>query len=102
MARIIVRIEGERETIRNLNMFDMNKKKEASAVVKKHTNAVRREAKKRVPVSPANRRKTRGQPGDLKSSIRAKYYFQGLGSMILPAKPKGSHRGIVEVGTKNR
>ncbi|PEN61617.1 hypothetical protein [Bacillus wiedmannii] len=102
MTRIVMRIEGERETLGNLNMFDMKKKKDAMAVVRKHTNGVRREAKKRVPVSPANRKKSAGAPGDLKSSIRAKYYFQGLGSMIMPAKPKGSHRAIVEKGTGRR
>jgi HK97 gp10 family phage protein len=102
MPRIVVKIEGEKETIANLSMFDMKKKKQAMQVVRKHTNAVRRTAKKLVPVSPANRKKSRGAPGDLKSSIRAKYFFQGLGSMVMPAKPKGSHRHLVEYGTGNR
>lgn len=102
MTRIIMNIEGERETLGNLNMFDMKKKKAANTVVRKHTNGVRREAKKRVAVSPANRKKSAGAPGDLKSSIRAKYFFDGLGSMIMPAKPKGSHRAIVEKGTRKR
>lgn len=102
MTRLIVKIEGEQETIANLNMFDMKKKKQAQTVVRKHTNAVRRQAKGRVPVSPSNRVKSSGAPGDLKGSIRAKYFFQGLGSMVMPAKPKGSHRAIVEYGTGQR
>ncbi|UDY80763.1 tail component [Geobacillus phage GR1] len=100
--RIVYQIEGERETIRNINMFDMEKKKGAMTIVRKHTNAVRKAAKQRVPVSPSNRKKSAGSPGDLKKSIRAKYYYQGLGSMVMPAKPKGSHRHLVEYGTKNR
>jgi hypothetical protein len=38
----------------------------------------------------------------LKSSIRTKYYFEGLGAMVMPANPKGSHRNLVEYGTKRR
>lgn len=102
MARINFEIEGVGETVRNLSAFDMEKKQKAIKIVRKHTNAVRRNAKKTVPVSPANRKKSAGAPGDLKKSIRAKYFFGGLGSMVMPAKPKGSHRAIVEYGTQNR
>lgn len=102
MANVIIKIEGTDQTVRRLNMFDMQKKKDTQTVVRKYTNAVRKEAKRRVPVSPANRKKSSGSPGDLKNSIRAKYYFQGLGSMILPHRPKGSHRGIIEAGTSVR
>lgn len=102
MTRVIVKIEGANETIANLSAFDMEKKKEAMTVVRKHTNGVRKEAKKRVPVSPADRKKSAGAPGDLKGSIRAKYFFGGLGSMVMPAKPKGSHRHLVEYGTGMR
>jgi hypothetical protein len=102
MTRVVVRIEGANETIRNLSAFDMRKKQEAMKIVRKHASGVRRIAKQTVPVSPSGRKKSAGSPGDLKRSIRAKYYFQGLGAMVLPAKPKGSHRHLVEYGTGER
>lgn len=102
MPRITIRVEGQQDTIRRINIFDQQKKDKAAEVVKKHAAAVRKSAKKSVPVSPSSRKKSAGSPGDLKKSIRAKYYFDGLGAMVLPNKPKGTHRHLVEYGTGNR
>lgn len=102
MADVIFKIEGDKETIRAINAFDMKKQSAARDVIKKHATAVRKVAKSTVPVSPSNRPKTSGKPGDLKSSIRTKYYFEGLGALVFPAIPKGSHRHLVENGTKAR
>lgn len=102
MARVIIKIEGENQTVANINMFDMKRKAEAMAVVRKTALAVGRQARKRVPVSPSNRKKSAGSPGDLKKSIRSKFFYEGLGAMVMPAKPKGSHRHLVEYGTQER
>ena len=102
MANVIFSIQGEAETVRKISAFDMKKQKEARVVVKKHATAVRKNARNIVPVSPSSRKKSSGKAGDLKSSIRTKYYFDGLGAMVIPNKPKGSHRHLVEYGTKDR
>lgn len=102
MARVTFRIEGTQQTMRNLNMYDMDRKRKAQDIVKKHTNAVRKAARRTVPVTPNGRRKSAGSPGDLKKSIRSKYYYNNLGSWTAPTIPKGSHRNIVEKGTVNR
>lgn len=102
MPQVIVKIEGEEKTVRELSMFDMKKKKGAMIIVKKYAARVKKRARTLVPVSPSDRKKSHGSAGDLKSSIQTKYYYEGMGAMILPAKPKGSHRHLVEYGTKTR
>ncbi|PED63974.1 HK97 gp10 family phage protein [Priestia megaterium] len=102
MTEVVIRIEGTEQTIANINMYDMKKKRQMLTVVRTTANAVRKEARSTVPVWPSDRKLSSGHPGDLKSSIRAKYYFQGLGAMVLPFKPKGSHRHLVEYGTRQR
>lgn len=100
MTDIKVTVTGEKETTYKLNMFNMEKKAEAMKVVRKAALGVGREARKNVPVS--SRKKSTGSPGDLKKSIRTKFYYDNLGAMIIPYKPKGSHRAIIEHGTKMR
>lgn len=102
MAKIQIKIEGTEETIRELNTFEREKSDKARVIVRKYAGKVRRKAKQLVPVSPAERKKTYGKPGDLKASIRAKYYYEGLGAMVFPDGKKGWYRGIVEAGTRTR
>lgn len=102
MARVVVKIEGGRETVRNINAFEMKKKQDAANVVKQHAKNVRTAAKKRVPVSPANRKKSSGRPGDLKRSIGYRTFNDGLSAVIYPKKKKAPHRHLVEYGTGPR
>lgn len=92
-------VEGVGQVVKDIGLYEMDKKKQAIAVVRKVTGAVGRTARGLVPVSPADRKKTHGSPGDLKSSIRAKYYHNGLVSVTIPYMPKGAHRNIIEKGT---
>ncbi|MEV2699506.1 hypothetical protein ABND62_21730, partial [Paenibacillus larvae] len=48
------------------------------------------------------RKKSKGKPGDLKRSIRPKYMEGGLSATVVPRKPKGAHRHLVEYGTRQR
>lgn len=95
-------VEGEQVTISNVQKFDTEKKALIKALVKVTAANVWKDARARVPVSPADRKKKKGNPGDLKASITRKTYFEGLGAMVLPANPKGAIRGIVEAGTSPR
>lgn len=95
-------VDGVGKTTKNIGMFEMGKKEAARAVVRKTTMAVGKTARALVPVSPADRKKTHGSPGDLKASIRARYYHDGLVSVTIPYMPKGSHRNIIEKGTIQR
>src|SRR5699024_11326379 len=80
----------------------LERKKEATIAIRKHASAVRKSGKQGAPVTPPHVRKKYGKPGDLKGSIRVKYYYGGLGALIMPWRPKGSHRFVVELGTKDR
>lgn len=102
MLNVQFTIEGVDKTVSNLNIYDMEKKKEAQKIVRSVTNKVARKARADVPVSPASRKKSAGQPGDLKKSITTKYYHGDLVSTIYPKIPKGAHRSIVTKGTKQR
>lgn len=106
--RIFTSLDGVEGTVAKMKSWDLEKRAKLKTIVKKTATAVRAEARNKVPVSPANRLKTkrkdgtRSQPGDLKASISAKYRLEGLGAMVLPLRPKGNHRYIVEEGTKQR
>lgn len=97
-----VTIHGEAETIRKIKAFDMERKKMAADAIKKNAKAVKSKAKSIVPVSPSNRRKTKGAPGDLKRSIGYRTKNQGMTAIVSPNKKKGPHRAIVEYGTGQR
>jgi len=101
-TRVVIRIEGQEETIRNVSSFDVQKTDQLRKIVREFGRKIGSAARKEVPVSPPTRKKTHGSPGDLKKSIKAKYYYQNLGAMVGPMKPKGAHRGIIEYGTKER
>ncbi|WP_078382336.1 HK97-gp10 family putative phage morphogenesis protein [Sutcliffiella halmapala] len=97
---ITVTFEGVGATIRAINMFDMQLKKDLIATVKETAQAVSKDAKARAPVS--NKPKKVGKSGDLKRSIRPKYFEQGLSATVAPRRPKGAHRHLVEYGTVRR
>lgn len=100
--KISFEVDGVGKVVRNINAFDMEKKSAAGKIVRKTTSKVGRSARGAVPVSPNSRKKTHGSPGDLKSSIRAKYYHSDLVSVTIPRYPKGAHRYIIEHGTTMR
>ena len=102
MPRITFNVEGERQTVAKLKNFDMKRTKDTQTLVKKTMMAVKKSAKKKVSVSPKGTKKAIGEPGDLKRSLRHKYYYNNLGAMVFPDKKKGFHRGIIEAGTKVR
>lgn len=101
MARsITVKVEGAGQTVRAINMFDMQLKKEMAETIKSTAKTIQKNAKARAPV--AKTPVSRGKPGDLKRSIRPKYFDQGLSATVVPRKPKGAHRHLVEYGTGQR
>lgn len=98
--QVTVTIEGVGQTLKAINMFDMKKKQELIEVVKNTAKTIQKSAKLNAPVSKVT--KSRGKNGDLKRSIRPKYFDGGLSATVVPRKPKGSHRHLVEYGTKTR
>lgn len=100
MTKVKVTIEGQEVTVRAINMFDMETKQKIIKLVKETAKAVQKDARARAPVS--RRKKSRGKSGDLRRSIRPKYFDGGLSATVVPRKPKGSHRHLVEYGTKSR
>lgn len=100
MARIRVEVEGTSATVKAINMYDMKLKREILLLVRNTAKNVQKNARARAPVS--NRRKSRGKSGDLKRSIRPKYFDSGFSATVVPRKPKGSHRHLVEYGTEDR
>jgi len=97
-----INVEGVGDVQKSIGAFDMDKRRDAGKIVRKTTNKIGRTARSLVPVSPANRKKSSGSPGDLKDSIRAKFYHGDLVSVTIPRYPKGAHRYIIENGTKSR
>ena len=93
-------MEGIGATVKAINMFDMQMKKELIAAVRARTQTVSKVAKAKSPVS--KKPKKVGSPGDLKRSIRAKYFDGGLSSTVAPRRPRGAHRHLVEYGTVTR
>lgn len=101
-VEVRVEINGQEETARAIDIWDMKGKVKMREIVRKTASGVGRDARKMVPVSPSDRVKTSGSPGDLKKSIKVKYFFDNLGAMVVPDRPQGSHRAIIEHGTKIR
>lgn len=95
-------VEGVGDVVRKIGTFDMDKRRAAGKIVRRTTSKVGKQARSLVPVSPANRKKSSGTPGDLKNSIRSRYYHGDLVSVTIPMYPKGAHRYIIEHGTKTR
>lgn len=100
MAKIRVTVSGQEVTVRAIRMFDMKTKQEVLKLVRDTARGIQRDARSRAPVS--RRKKSRGKSGDLKQSIRARYFDGGFSATVVPRKPKGAHRHLVEYGTKNR
>lgn len=100
MARIRVEVEGVGATIRAINMFDVKLKQQILILVRNTARNIQKDARARAPVSKTP--KTRGKPGDLKRSIRPKYFDGGFSATVVPRKPKGAHRHLVEYGTGSR
>ena len=101
MSRTItIQVDGSETTVRAINMFDMKLRKDLIDTVRATTLAIARDGRARAPVSKTP--VSRGKVGDLKRSIRPKYFDGGLSSTVVPRKPKGSHRHLVEYGTKER
>ena len=88
-------ITGIEETIKALSKASVQKQKEFEEVVRSSTKRVNRYAKSNL----AGRQKT----GNLRSSIRAKYFWKdGPASTVFPRGRKGAHRHLVEYGTGPR
>lgn len=97
---ITVEIEGVGQTVRAINMYDMELKNDLIKHVNSTAKIIQSSAKARAPV--AKTPVSRGKKGDLKRSIRPKYFDGGLSATVVPRKPKGSHRHLVEYGTSQR
>ena len=81
MNKVRVTIEGQEVTVRAINMFDMETKQAIIKLVKETAKAIQKDARARAPVS--RRKKSRGKSGDLKSSIRPKYFDGGLSATVV-------------------
>ena len=97
-----IQVLGVPETVRKIGLFEMERKQAAIVLVKKTATSIQKEGKSLAPSSPAGRKKSKGKPGDLKRSIRPKYMEGGLSATVVPRKPKGAHRHLVEYGTRQR
>lgn len=100
MTKITVKIEGVGATVKSIGLFDLKMRKEFIGLVRVTAKGLSKDAKSKAPVS--SRPKMRGKSGDLKRSIRPKYFDNGLSATVVPRKPKGSHRHLVEYGTQRR
>ena len=98
--RITIEVDGVGKTVKALRMFDMKQRMELIEIVKSTAKTIQKSAKLNAPVSKVP--KSRGKNGDLKRSIRPKYFDGGLSATVVPRKPKGSHRHLVEYGTQTR
>src|SRR5690625_583211 len=99
MVKMQVTVEGTGVTVRAVNMYDMKLKQQILSLVRDTSRNVQKDGKARAPVSKTP--KSRGKSGDLKRSIRPRYFDGGFSATVVPRKPKGSHRHLVEYGTGN-
>lgn len=97
---ITVDIEGVGQTVKAIGLFDMDTRSELINIVRNTAKTIQKDAKRRAPV--AKTPVSRGKKGDLRRSIRPKYFDKGLSATVVPRKPKGSHRHLVEYGTQDR
>ncbi|AQT85692.1 phage protein, HK97 gp10 family [Paenibacillus larvae subsp. larvae] len=97
-----IQVLGIPEKVRKIGLFEMERKQAAIVLVKKTATGIQKEGKSLAPASPTGRKKSKGKPGDLKRSIRPKYMEGGLSATVVPRKPKGAHRHLVEYGTRQR
>lgn len=97
---ITVKVDGAQAVVKAIGVFDMKLRKELIETVKDTAKGIQKEGKSRAPI--AKTPVSKGKKGDLKRSIRPKYFDGGLSATVVPRKPKGSHRPIVEYGTGTR
>lgn len=94
MARSIeINLMGTGATITAIGKYDMETREEIKKVVKTTSKNVQKKAKSLAPVGPT---------GNLKKSIRPKYFDNGLSSTVVPRGKKGAHRHFIEYGTQPR
>lgn len=99
---ITVNVGGVDETVVKIGMYEMEKKKQAINIIRRTTLDTKKIMKIEAHESPSNRKKSHGQPGDLRNSISHKYHEQGLIGVIYPKLSQGTHRAINEHGTVQR
>lgn len=97
---ITLSVDGSNSTVHKISMYDMKLKQEVMDLVKSTSKTIQQTAKSNAPVSRVP--KSKGKNGDLKRSIRPKYFDNGLSSTVVPRKPKGAHRHLVEYGSSPR
>lgn len=90
---IEINLLGTGAAITAINKYDAKSREELRNIVKETSKAIQKKAKSLAPVGPT---------GNLKSSIRPKYFDNGLSSTVVPRGKKGSHRHMVEYGTQSR
>lgn len=89
-----VTLENVEVTLRKMIQYSIDKEKQVDAIVKKYAKEVAARAKANAPV---------GKTGNLKASIRPKYFTrQGPAATVFPRGKKGQHRHLVEYGTGRR
>lgn len=94
MARgVEINLMGTGATITAIDKYDMEMREEIKQIVKVTSKNVQKKAKSLAPVGPT---------GNLKKSIKPKYFDDGLSSTVVPRGQKGSHRHLVEYGTQPR
>lgn len=94
MADIEFEIEGIEETIRLLANASYEKRVAFESIVRKSARRVTTKAKSNAPVGPT---------GNLKGSIKAKYFFKdGPAATVFPRGKGGAHRHLIEYGTGAR
>ncbi|MET1247653.1 HK97-gp10 family putative phage morphogenesis protein [Sporolactobacillus sp. STCC-11] len=99
---IDISIDGVEVTLKAIKLFDMDTKAKLIDVVKASAVKLQQNAKAKAPVAKTTITKGKGKREDLKKSIRPKYFDGGLSATVVPRKPKGSHRHLVEYGTVSR
>lgn len=97
---ITVDVDGVGKTVKAIGLFDTDFRNDLIDTVKQTAVTIQKSAKRLAPV--AKTPVSRGKKGDLKRSIRPRYFDGGLSATVVPRKPKGSHRHLVEYGTTTR
>lgn len=91
---IDITVENIEETLWKLAKYNMEMTKEFDKIVRRYSRKVARDAKARAPVGPT---------GNLKASIRSRYFMKsGPASTVFPRGRKAGHRHLVEYGTRTR
>ncbi|MDK2986535.1 MAG: hypothetical protein PWQ96_2179 [Clostridia bacterium] len=84
-----VELENVEETIREIGLFQIEKREKIKKIIMKTARKVVKEARSRVPVDT----------GETKKSIKAKYFEYGLMATVKPRLPGGWKAHFHEYGT---